>query len=683
MLDGDQLTLLVRGIEELSGRGYSMLKDPEEGDLQPTMGLTLVGDFAQLRPVNAPFAFESAEWGRTVENDGDRFAEATRKLDDIRRQSDAEFIQALRAARLGQGRLVADYIAAHGGFQPTTDDTFDGPTILAKNESVDKYNWIRLDKVTGRSVIFPSARWGEQRAEWGNPNKPPHTWGIPPRLNLKIGALVMVLANRRCEGPPPQPYLYVNGELGTVVDANPDARTAIVQLQRTGQPTEVLYVRREKLIPCDRARRAELRAEGKEELISEDGRWEITGWVEYLPLRVAYGSTVHKCCAGDTRVLVEGRGSVAVRDLRAGDWIDTGCGPARVMAIGQSLRKVVRLTTARGYRVTCSTGHRWKTPKTSDGFTVTAQLRRGDVVLLTRPAAISGTQEIDRETACWIGATLGDGNWSDRREGQIHFTSSTSELRDRWMRAASKLGGRPNTRRDLQGCHLTNLPLRLRAAAWGCDYVTSAHKRIPEAIWHSGPVAWGACLQGLFDTDGSAGSGRIVYATRSRGMADDLALLLLYLGIPSTTGEYRGRTGLYWHVRISAEGRHRFVAKVGASHPAKARALAAWRPNRELKPFNGTDRVARCVISDEVAPMFDVELQSIHELGWGPIVGSNSQGLTLDKVQVSLRDHFFKEPGMVYVALSRARTATGLRVVGTPASLIERCVSNPRLKEYL
>jgi len=38
---------------------------------------------------------------------------------------------------------------------------------------------------------------------------------------------------------------------------------------------------------------------------------------------------------------------------------------------------------------------------------------------------------------------------------------------------------------------------------------------------------------------------------------------------------------------------------------------------------------------------------------------------------------------MTYVALSRARTAEGLRLVGSEAALVERCVADPRLKAFL
>jgi ATP-dependent DNA helicase PIF1 len=297
MLDGDQLTYLVRAINEVNGRGYVLASADDDEDTPPAaLGLTLVGDFAQLPPVKAPFAFESPEWRQATDGSGDggaRFAEATITLREIRRQADPDFIHALRAARIGDGATAAAYFAATGRFHATADDRFAGPTLLAKNEAVDRYNWLRLDKLPGRAMIFPSTRWGKQRSEWGNPEKPPHTWGIPLRLSLKEGALVMILANHWTDGPN-RSLIYVNGDLGELVSANETDHTAEVRLQRTGAVVEVEYVRREVKQPCDAARRKELRAEGKDDLISDDGKWEITGWIDYMPLRVAYASTVHK-----------------------------------------------------------------------------------------------------------------------------------------------------------------------------------------------------------------------------------------------------------------------------------------------------------------------------------------------------------------------------------------------------
>ena len=60
-----------------------------------------------------------------------------------------------------------------------------------------------------------------------------------------------------------------------------------------------------------------------------------------------------------------------------------------------------------------------------------------------------------------------------------------------------------------------------------------------------------------------------------------------------------------------------------------------------------------------------------------------SQGLSLDHVQINLRDGFFKSPGMTYVALSRCRTAEGLRIVGTVDGLRDRCKVDPRVRQWV
>ena len=282
MLAGDQLTFLVRAIEEVNGRGYVLGKwaDDDQGP-PPAMGLTLVGDFLQLAPVKATYAFESPEW--------DRFTGHTVTLTEIRRQSDPEFIQMLRAARAGRGQEVAAYFADRGAIHDESDERYEGPTLLAKNESVDRYNSLRMTALPGHDVNFPSQRWGKLRSEWGTLEKPKSTWGIPDVLPLKIGALVMVLANRRTEDMPRR-LIYVNGDLGTLIDA--EDGLAYVRLQRTGETVEVQPVHRDVKVPCDAVRRAELRKDGQELRI--EGKWEIVGGIDYMPLRVAYASTVHK-----------------------------------------------------------------------------------------------------------------------------------------------------------------------------------------------------------------------------------------------------------------------------------------------------------------------------------------------------------------------------------------------------
>lgn len=60
-----------------------------------------------------------------------------------------------------------------------------------------------------------------------------------------------------------------------------------------------------------------------------------------------------------------------------------------------------------------------------------------------------------------------------------------------------------------------------------------------------------------------------------------------------------------------------------------------------------------------------------------------SQGLSFDHAQVDIRNHFFTQPAMLYVALSRARTAEGLRVIGNAKQFAKRCVVDERVKPWL
>lgn len=61
-----------------------------------------------------------------------------------------------------------------------------------------------------------------------------------------------------------------------------------------------------------------------------------------------------------------------------------------------------------------------------------------------------------------------------------------------------------------------------------------------------------------------------------------------------------------------------------------------------------------------------------------------AQGLSLDRVQVDFRGWMFaRTHSMTYVSLSRARTLEGLRLVGPPEMLAERCKVDPKVARWL
>lgn len=257
MMDGNQLDILCLAIDEVNEGLLLKHKKP--------LGLTLVGDFAQLAPVKAPFVFEKASWARFEAN--------TVMLTEPRRQADPDFVRALQGVRRGD-REAAAY------FRPMMtmagDPKFDGTNITATNPEVDRINKLRMIDLMTPEHKYISIRTGDQKnqaSEWKH---------IPEQLILKPECLVMVLANFREQGMPD--LVYANGDLahyiGPVTENNPRS-DVMVKLKRTGAVVRVKRVVREKK-----------HATGNTG--DKAPREQKVASIEYLPLRVAYGSTVHK-----------------------------------------------------------------------------------------------------------------------------------------------------------------------------------------------------------------------------------------------------------------------------------------------------------------------------------------------------------------------------------------------------
>lgn len=277
MMDGRQLDVLCEAIDRLNERLQT------EGE--PLMGITLVGDFCQLPPVKAPFVFERSAFSR--------FQAATIRLTEPRRQADPAFVHALQAVRRGDTKTACDYFASM--IKATIDGEFSGSTIMAKNDEVDRHNGLRLMELPGRDVIFKAHRAGVQAAEWKN---------IPDQNKLKLGALVMILANKREPGTyirgeevedGERKMIYANGDLGILEDvieacpavlATPTTpttavQTAYVRLHRTGGVVAVAPVLREYK-----------KATGHKGV--NQPREQLEGSISFMPLRVAYATTCHK-----------------------------------------------------------------------------------------------------------------------------------------------------------------------------------------------------------------------------------------------------------------------------------------------------------------------------------------------------------------------------------------------------
>lgn len=59
-----------------------------------------------------------------------------------------------------------------------------------------------------------------------------------------------------------------------------------------------------------------------------------------------------------------------------------------------------------------------------------------------------------------------------------------------------------------------------------------------------------------------------------------------------------------------------------------------------------------------------------------------TQGLTLDAIQVDIRDNFMNSPGMIYVACSRARSADKIKIVGSSDLLAARVTVDEKVRRF-
>lgn len=278
MLHAEQLQMIYRGVQEANRYGDMRDRDP--------LGILLVGDLAQLPPVKGEWCFYADCW--------ERFAANTTRLDKVWRQNDGPFLEALNLLRAGRGADASDLLTRAGvAWQTQIDNDFEGTTILPKNRMVSRHNDLALDRVPGPRITVTSRRWGKQQPEWGE-SRTSKEWGIPPRADFKIGALVMILANR-------PDFSVVNGD-GGIIEAFEDD-TFIVRLFRTGETVEV-----DRIIrgveqdnspdgwPDDAPRYND--ADGAIWIDRPHYRTRakryVLGQVEYYPMRLAYSTTVHK-----------------------------------------------------------------------------------------------------------------------------------------------------------------------------------------------------------------------------------------------------------------------------------------------------------------------------------------------------------------------------------------------------
>lgn len=591
------------------------------------------------------------------------------RLTKVWRQSDPGFLEGLNHARRGHGRPAAQALREAGvTYAGGLDENFPGTTIFAINRRVDEFNTKRLGQIDKPPMELVNQFKGQPKSEWKSQVAGTPGGKIGP-LVVKEGALVMILANDT-EGAVDGDMAYGNGDLGTVVGL---AGTKVqVRLQRSGEVVSLGRIRR--WHECEKDTPGAQWYEDMRKAGGERGGWAL-GWMDWYPLRLGWATSVHKCLHPDTWVRTK-KGIVRAEEIFSShaDEVWTGNGWAWVKGKESTLRPLITIHTESGRMLRCSPEHPILTAQGE--FVKAGELEVGADLHIADPVGHVVKKDFNPDAWLW-GALLGDG-WLAHPAGEVHFTKADPTIQAKVIEIVEEAGVYVGVRKDGRGVHWASKKFR---DSIPLGYEKASQKRIPQTRLYDWDIQ--SLLAGLFDTDGSVHKSGMVLTTKSQELARGVLVLLLSQGIKGSVGEYDSeKSGKYWQVRVGAAGLAEFKRLIPLQHPGKVKKLSETNPNRIIQAWE-TDQIVRIEKSGEV-PMIDIELETEPHQFWADgFITHNSQGLSMDNVQIDCRDRFFGSPNMAYVALSRARTPQGLRIVGGDMILARQIKAAPEVQEWL
>lgn len=298
----------------------------------------------------------------------------------------------------------------------------------------------------------------------------------------------------------------------------------------------------------------------------------------------------HDCVAGYERIATT-RGLIRLDSLQGNeDSVHAGSGETRhVLAkVKAGDSKVIRLVTRSGYQIDVSADQPIlvSTTESFPHFALGADLTAEHFACICRdmletdsegelpPPTQTGLSSRTRPTVpakmnvdlAWLlGVIVGDGSYRDQKDGTVDITNMDREVLDRTEAIFASYGLRPmryQTKTRAVRLYVVSRAFRQWLLSLGLKYVKAQNKHVPVAVLNSTPACRGAFLQGLFDTDGSAGTNNCRFVTSSRDLGNDVQLLLLTLGIISIRRQQKAG---HWCVSVSGTALSAFSQHVGFS----------------------------------------------------------------------------------------------------------------------
>jgi replicative DNA helicase len=309
-------------------------------------------------------------------------------------------------------------------------------------------------------------------------------------------------------------------------------------------------------------------------------------------------SDLRECVTGDTLVsLTDGRRvpiaslvgqTPEVLSMTEGGRI-TSARSDLVWAVGK--KPVLQLVLASGRRIRATAKHRFFA---SAGWKQVSELQIGDRLAISRKLPEPEAAEVwPDDRVALLGQLIGDGSYL--KQQPMRYTTASEDCSELVRRAATEQFGLKVTRYAGRGkWHQLLLSgngnrwkpagLNLWLRELGIFGQRSHEKRIPQAAFRLGNSQIALLLRHLWATDGTIyvskpghrGGHGVHFSTCSRGLADDVAALLLRFGIvariQTVSSGYKNPVHMVWVRGVGPQTT--FLTKIGAFGPRQKRAEA-------------------------------------------------------------------------------------------------------------
>ena len=299
-------------------------------------------------------------------------------------------------------------------------------------------------------------------------------------------------------------------------------------------------------------------------------------------------SDLRECVAGETHVMLADGRRVPIRELVGTTPEVLAMSPEGriVRAVSDmvwpvGMRPLLRIRLASGREIRCTADHRLYA---ASGWMRAGELAPGDRLAVARRTLAP------REPVTWpdahvalLGHLVGDGSYLIGQP--LRYTTASEDNSELVARAAASLGSR--VRRVSGRGRWHQLVISGNGSRWhpagvgawlrslGVFGQRSHEKRLPEVVFRFGDRQVGLLLRHLWATDGciqvrrGKGSHRVYLASSSRGLVEDVAALLLRLGIVGRIRHHVSAKGRSWFTVdvTGSEFQRRFLTRVGAFGP--------------------------------------------------------------------------------------------------------------------